>query len=150
MQRCGAVFSQAVLLPTNPKSSDTMSCPCSCASSIRCRQCGSSFTRDATQAEHQVRNGMWVAECKSLSNSLGSAGALFTRASRRSPLISRSAAFMVWPGQRSPEGPAEIKLSPTVAQGSRLTTLRRTLPSVFTRSQIPTLTPDSVSFALDT
>ena len=25
-------------------------------------------------AEHQARNGMWVAECNSISNSLGSAG----------------------------------------------------------------------------
>ena len=80
-------------LPRNPKSNNTMSCPFPYASSVRFRQCGSSFARDATQAEHQVRNGMSVAECNSLSNSLGSAGAFFTRASRPSLLISMSAAL---------------------------------------------------------
>ena len=93
MRRYGAVFSPAVLLPRNPKSNGTMSCPFSCASSVRFRQCGSSFARDATQAKHQARNGMWVAECSSLSNSLGSVGAFFTRASRPSSLTSMSAAF---------------------------------------------------------
>ena len=60
----------------------------------RLRQCGSSSSRDATQAEHLARNGMWVADCNSLSNPLGSAAAFFTRASRPSLLISMSAAFM--------------------------------------------------------
>ena len=63
-------FSPAVLLPTNPESDDTMSCPISCTSSVRLRQCESSFARDATEAEHQAWNRVWVAERNSLCNSL--------------------------------------------------------------------------------
>ena len=57
--------------------------PFSCASSVRFRQCGSSFAGDVTKAVHQARNGMWVAE-RNLQ---------LTRASRPSFLTSESGAF---------------------------------------------------------
>ena len=122
MQRKGATFSSHVLVPKNPKSNNTTSCPLSCASSIRFRQCGSSFARDATQTGHLARNGVRVAECKTLSNSLVFAGAFFTRAPRPSLPISMSTAFTGLATSAIPGRPTEDQLSPTVSQGSRLTT----------------------------
>ena len=140
MQRYGAVFSPPVLLPRNPKSNDTMSCPFSCASSVRFRQCGSFFARDVTQAEHHARKGMWDAECNSLSTSLASAGAFFTRASRPSSMIPMSAAFTGL-ATSAPQGPAEIQLSPTRSQGFAAHLTTETPSSLLLLSLHSTLTP---------
>ena len=117
IQRNGAVFSPAELLPRNPKSN-------ACASSVRLLQCESSLLVMPRKLSTRPETSYgWLNATHSLTHLV-----LLELSSLRH--LGLFAGFKTcclhgfWPHQRLPEGLSEIQPSPTVPQGSRLTTLR--------------------------